>query len=217
MKIQNLSSINSMLHHFISELRDIHIQKDSMRFRRNVERIGEIMSYEISKTLSYKPIAITTPLGVKNSFIIDDEIVIISVLRAGLALHQGFLNYFDKSENGFIASYRKHVGDSHDFEIAIEYAAMPDLSGKTLILVDPMLATGQSLVDVCAKIIQSNKPKNIHLACAIATPVGIKNVQDNLPKDCTLWVADIDEGLNEKKYIIPGLGDAGDLAYGSKI
>ena len=217
MQIHTLSRHNSLLLHFLSELRDTEIQKDSMRFRRNVERIGEIMAYEMSKTLLYSPIQIKTPLGTKDTYVIADKIVLVSVLRAGLTLHNGFLNYFDRAENGFIASYRKHKGNSNVFEIAIEYNALPSLENKTLILVDPMLATGQSLVDVCKKIIELSPPKKIHLACAIATPEGINNVTSNLPETCSLWIADIDKGLNEQKYIIPGLGDAGDLAYGSKL
>lgn len=217
MNIHYISEENSVLNHFLSQLREVNIQKDSMRFRKNMERIGEIMAYEISKKLTYSDIAITTPLGVKNTTKISEEVVLCSILRAGLTLHQGFLNYFDAAENGFISAYRNHYNSDENFDILVEYQAVPNMTDKTLILVDPMLATGQSLVAVLNKILGTHQPKEIHIAVVIAAPEGIKYVSENLPKNCHLWVASLDEKLNEKNYIVPGLGDAGDLAYGTKL
>jgi uracil phosphoribosyltransferase len=217
MSIQYISEENSVLNHFLGQLREVTIQKDSMRFRRNMERIGEIMAYEISKKLTYNNIAITTPLGIKNTSVIENKIVLCSILRAGLTLHQGFLNYFDAAENGFISAYRNHYNSDEKFDILVEYQAVPDMNDKTLVLVDPMLATGQSLVAVLNKILGTHHPKEIHIAVVIAAPEGIKYMSENLPKNCHLWIASLDEKLNEKNYIIPGLGDAGDLAYGTKL
>ncbi len=217
MKIHHLSEKNSVLNHFLGEIRDVNIQKDRLRFRRNIERIGEIMAYEISKDLHYKNWAITTPLGVKNSTKISDKIVICSILRAGLTLHNGFLNYFDGAENGFISAYRFHPNNDDNFEIKVEYEAISDINDSNLILVDPMLATGQSIVAVFNKLIAKGAPKEIHLAVVIAAPEGIKYLESLLPDNCHLWIASIDEKLNEKNYIIPGLGDAGDLAFGTKL
>ncbi|WP_396165767.1 uracil phosphoribosyltransferase [Flavobacterium sp.] len=217
MNIHNISEENSVLNHFLIQIREVTIQKDSMRFRRNMERIGETMAYEISKKLTYSDIAITTPLGIKNTTKIAEEIVLCSILRAGLTLHQGFLNYFDAAENGFISAYRNHYNSDENFDILVEYQAVPNMTDKTLILVDPMLATGQSLVAVLNKILDTHQPKEIHIAVVIAAPEGIKYVSENLPKNCHLWVGSLDEKLNEKNYIVPGLGDAGDLAYGTKL
>jgi uracil phosphoribosyltransferase len=217
MNIHYISKENSVLNHFLTQLREVTIQKDSMRFRRNMERIGEIMAYEISKKLTYSDIAITTPLGIKNTSEIAEEIVLCSILRAGLTLHQGFLNYFDAAENGFISAYRNHYNSDENFDILVEYQAVPNMNNKTLVLVDPMLATGQSLVVVLNKILATHQPKEIHIAVVIAAPEGIKYVTENLPKNCHLWIASLDEKLNGKNYIVPGLGDAGDLAYGTKL
>jgi uracil phosphoribosyltransferase len=217
MKIHHLSEKNSVLNHFLGEIRDQNIQKDRLRFRRNIERIGEIMAYEISRVLNYKYWEISTPLGVKKSYKIDDKIVVCSILRAGLTLHNGFLNYFDTAENGFISAYRFHPNNDADFEIKVEYNAVSDINGANLILVDPMLATGQSIVAVFNKLISKGAPKQIHLAVVIAAPEGIDYLVSNLPDYCHLWIASIDEKLNEKNYIIPGLGDAGDLAFGNKL
>ena len=217
MNIHYISQENSVLNQFLSQLRDVAIQKDSMRFRRNMERIGEIMAYEISKKLRYNNIAITTPLGVKNTSEIAEKIVLCSILRAGLTLHQGFLNYFDCAENGFISAYRNHYNSDENFDVLVEYQAVPNMNNKTLILVDPMLATGQSLIAVLNKILATQQPKEIHIAVVIAAPEGIKYLEENLPENCHLWVASLDDKLNEKNYIIPGLGDAGDLAYGNKL
>jgi len=217
MKIHHLSEKNSVLNHFLGEIRDQNIQKDRLRFRRNIERIGEIMAYEMSKVLDYKSWEISTPLGLKKSSEINAKIVICSILRAGLPLHNGFLNYFDGAENGFISAYRFHPNNDTYFEIKVEYDAVSDINGANLMLVDPMLATGQSIVAVFNKLISKGLPKEIHLAVVIAAPEGIKYLESHLPDNCHLWIASIDERLNEKNYIIPGLGDAGDLAFGSKL
>jgi uracil phosphoribosyltransferase len=216
MNIHYISEQNSILNHFLTQLRDVNIQKDSMRFRKNIERIGEIMAYELSKKLEYKDIAVQTPLGVKHTTTIAENIVLCSILRAGLALHQGFMNFFDDAENGFVSAYRHHYNNDDDFDILVEYKATPTLTNKSLILIDPMLATGQSLVAVLNKLLVDHNPTQIHIAVVIAAPEGIKFLEENLPNNCNLWVASLDEKLNEKDYIVPGLGDAGDLAYGNK-
>jgi len=217
MQIHNISKNNSILNHFLAEIRAVEIQKDSMRFRKNMERIGEIMAYEISKELHYQEIAVTTPLGVKQTAAIADKVVLCSILRAGLALHSGFTNFFDHAENGFVSAYRHHPNNDDFFDILIEYKAMPSLENKTLILIDPMLATGQSIVAVLNKLNLEQTPKEIHIAVVIAAPEGIAYLEKNTPSNCRLWVASLDEKLNEKNYIIPGLGDAGDLAFGDKL
>jgi uracil phosphoribosyltransferase len=217
MNVHYISEQNSILNHFLTQLRDVNIQKDSMRFRKNIERIGEIMAYELSKNLEYKDIAVQTPLGVKHTTTIAENIVLCSILRAGLALHQGFMNFFDDAENGFVSAYRHHYNNDDEFDILVEYKATPTLTNKSLILIDPMLATGQSLVAVLNKLLADHQPTQIHIAVVIAVPEGIKYLEENLPDNCHLWVASLDEKLNEKNYIIPGLGDAGDLAYGNKL
>ncbi len=217
MQIHYLSEANSVLNHFLGQIRNIHVQKDSMRFRRNIERIGEIMAYELSKNLNYKPIEIQTPLGIKKTTQIEDQLVLCSILRAGLPLHLGFLNYFDDSENGFVSAYRYHKDDQDEFEIKVEYQAVPTIDNKNLLLIDPMLATGQSMVAVLNKLIEKGKPKEIHIAVVIAAPEGIAYLEKQLPDHYHLWVATLDENLNHKNYIVPGLGDAGDLAYGNKL
>ncbi|WP_130734791.1 uracil phosphoribosyltransferase [Flavobacterium sp. J27] len=217
MHIHYISEENSILNHFLAQIRDVSIQKDSMRFRKNIERIGEIMAYELSKTLEYKSIQVQTPLGIKNTTQISDNVVLCSILRAGLALHTGFMNIFDAADNGFVSAYRYHPNNDTEFEIRVEYQAAPNLENKTLILIDPMLATGQSIVAVLHKLHLEQKPKEIHVAVAIAAPEGIQFLEENLPGNVHLWVAALDEKLNEKNYILPGLGDAGDLAYGIKL
>jgi uracil phosphoribosyltransferase len=182
-----------------------------------MERIGEIMAYELSKNLEYKKIDVQTPLGIKQTTTIADHLVLCSILRAGLALHTGFMNIFDNAENGFISAYRHHYNKDDKFEILVEYQAAPSFEDKNLILIDPMLATGQSIVAVLQKLHLEQKPKTIHIAVVIAAPEGIAFLEKNLPNNCHLWVAALDDKLNEKNYIIPGLGDAGDLAYGSKL
>lgn len=217
MKIHHLLENNSILNKFVAEIRDETIQKDSLRFRRNIERIGEILGYELSKKLAYSPKQITTPLGTKTINLISEKIVLCSILRAGLPLHQGLLNYFDDAENAFISAYRNHPDGSKNFDIVIEYFASPSIDNKTLLLADPMLATGKSLVGVYEGIKKFGTPKNIHLICVIASTAGIDFVKKHFPKETTLWVAAIDNTLNDNGYIVPGLGDAGDLAYGAKL
>ena len=217
MHIHNLSEENSILNTFVSELRDVNVQKDSMRFRRNIERIGEVLSYEISKSLSYKTQQITTPLAETKVQAIENEIVLCSILRAGVPLHNGLLNYFDKAENAFISAYRHHLENPESFEIIVEYLACPDLEGKTLILADPMVATGQSLLATFEALKPFGTPKEIHLAAVIGAQEGIDFIVENFPENTHLWIATIDKDLNDKGYIVPGLGDAGDLAFGDKL
>lgn len=217
MEIHYLSENNSVLNHFLSQIRNISVQKDSMRFRRNIERIGEIMAYEMSKSLQYKAVEIQTPLGIKKTTEIAEQLVLCSILRAGLTLHQGFLNYFDHAENGFISAYRHHPNHDDYFDILVEYQAIADINNKNVLLLDPMLATGQSIVAVFNKLMERGTPKEIHIAVIIAAPEGIEYLKQHLPDSCHLWIASLDEKLNEKSYIVPGLGDAGDLAYGNKL
>ena len=217
MTVHHISENNSILNQFIAEIRDVNIQKDSLRFRRNIERIGEILSYEISKELSYSVKNITTPLGNKSIDLPKNEIVLCSILRAGLPLHQGLLNYFDNAENAFISAYRHHPKNNEEFEIVVEYFASPSIENKTLLLADPMLATGQSLVAVYEAIKKYGTPKELHIVAVIGAKEGIEFVKDHFPKDTHLWIATIDDTLNENGYIVPGLGDAGDLAFGPKL
>ena len=216
MKIHHLAAQPSILNKYLAEIRDVDVQKDSMRFRRNIERIGEFMANEVSKTLRYKPVDVHTPLGIKKIWLPDDHIVIASVLRAGLPLHYGLLNIFDHAENAFISAYRKHTGEN-EFEIKVEYLAMPPLDGKVLLLADPMLATGRSLASVYRILTENHQPLRTHIISVIAAPEGIEYLQSVMPEETELWIADIDERLDDKSYIIPGLGDAGDLAFGQKI
>ncbi|MBO3115211.1 uracil phosphoribosyltransferase [Winogradskyella sp. DF17] len=218
MKIHNLSEKPSILNTFISELRDISIQKDRMRFRRNIERIGEIICYELSKSLHYKPHSIKSPLGSQTSELPQDDIVLCSILRAGIPLHNGLLNYFDKADNAFISAYRKHdTSGFNSFKIEVEYLACPNLEGKTLILADPMLATGQSIVSTLKALQSFGTPKKIHLVSIIGAKPGIEYVSEYVSTDVILWIGTIDKELNSQSYIVPGLGDAGDLAYGQKL
>ncbi len=203
MHIHYISEQNSILNRFLGEIRDVTIQKDSMRFRKNIERIGEIMAYELSKTLEYKNIEVQTSLGIKHTTTIADQVVLCSILRAGLALHTGFMSVFDDAENGFVSAYRHHYDNDDKFEILVEYQAAPSIENKNLILIDPMLATGQSMVAVFHKLNLKQKPKEIHIAVVIAAPEGIAYLEKNLPENCHLWVAALDEKLNEKNYIVP--------------
>lgn len=218
MIIHDLSKQKSLLNTFISEIRDITIQKDSMRFRRNIERIGEVLGYELSKKLNYEPKLIQTPLQECNVDLPENNIVICSILRAGVPLHNGLLNYFDRAENAFISAYRHHKNDDPDkFEIIVEYLASPCLDEKTLVLADPMLATGQSLVSTFEALKPFGTPKHIHLVSVIASENGVEYVKNIFPASTHLWVGVIDKKLDNKGYIVPGLGDAGDLAYGTKL
>ena len=211
----NLSTQHSLVSNWVAELRDIEIQQDRMRFRRNLERIAEVAAYEISKTLSWEEKEITTPMGVSVMKVLAQQPVLGNILRAGIPMHQGLLNYFDKADNAFISAYRKHHRDG-SFEISLEYVTCPNLEGRVLILADPMLATGSSLVKTIQHLRDDGVPAEIHIVCAIACTVGIEYVQRNEPK-VKIWCGAIDEELTAKSYIVPGLGDAGDLAYGSKI
>jgi uracil phosphoribosyltransferase len=220
MKVVNLSEQPSLLNQYLKELRSIDIQKDSMRFRRNIERIGEIMAVEISRHLTYATEQVKTPLAVADIEIPQDKIVLGTLLRAGLPMHQGFLNMFDQAENAFISAYRQEtIGRRGEMQIEIisEYLAAPSVEGKTLILVDPMLATGLSMEVAYKALLSHGTPKHLHMACLFGTPQAIQHLSDNLPEDATLWCAVIDPKLNEKKYIVPGLGDAGDLCFGEKL
>ena len=212
MIVNTLDSKNSLLNKFISEIRDVTVQKDSMRFRRNIERIGEILAYELSQSLSYENKVVTTPLGTKIVPVPKNDIVLCSILRAGLPLHNGLLNYFDDAENAFISAYRKHINET-EFEIKVEYFASPSLEGKTLILADPMLATGQSILSVYDGLKNHGTPKEIILACVIGSTEAIELLQKHFPPTTKLWIATVDNKLNNKGYIVPGLGDAGDLAF----
>lgn len=215
--IHNLASQNSIFNQYISEIRDVEIQKDSMRFRRNLERMGEIFAYEISKTLPFNAVQTTTSLGVADTKVLADQPIIGTILRAGLPLHLGILNYFDKAQNAFISAYRRHH-KNNTFEIILEYVACPDLTDKTLILCDPMLATGASMVLTYKALLAKGIPKHTHIVTAVASQVGIDYLKANMPSvNYTLWCGAIDEELTAHSYIVPGLGDAGDLAFGSKL
>jgi uracil phosphoribosyltransferase len=218
MVVNNLGKNNSILNQFMAELRDIHIHGDRLRFRKNIERIGEIMSYEISKVLQYKTVNVQTPLGAKLVPVPDEQIVLATILRAGLPFHQGFLSYFDKAENAFISASRKYNEDHSAFTIEVGYLSSPSIEGKTLILIDPMLATGSSLDSGYQTLLQRGNPAKIHVACVIASQQGVEAACKIFPEDkTTIWAADVDPYLDDKAYIVPGLGDAGDLAYGEKV
>ena len=215
MEVYNFSDHNSIYNDFLSELRDVDVQKDRMRFRRNLERLGEISAYEISKKLISSNKNIVTPLGTSSMNIINEELVLATILRAGLPLHQGLLNYFDKAENCFISAYRKHTSNE-DFEVEIEYMSSPDLNNKTILLNDPMLASGRSMVLAYKALLERGSPGKIHVVSVIASAEGVDFVKNNLPDTTTIWVGGIDPEMTAESYIVPGLGDAGDLAYGSK-
>lgn len=214
--VEILESKSSVFNQFIAEIRDVNIQKDSMRFRRNLERMGEIFAYEISKTLDYASQDVTTPLGVAHIKLPTEQLVIGSILRAGLPLHQGLLNYFDKAQNAFISAYRKSHKDGK-FDIQIEFVSSPDLTDKVLILSDPMLATGSSMALTFKALLQKGLPKHTHIVTILASVEGLEYVKKNLPANTTIWVGAVDDELTAQSYIVPGLGDAGDLAYGKKI
>jgi uracil phosphoribosyltransferase len=215
--IQNLSQKNSLFNQFIAEIRDAEVQKDSMRFRRNLERIGEIFAYEISKTMPFIEEETTTPLGVAITRKLADQPVIAAILRAGLPLHNGVLNYFDRAQNAFISAYRRHH-KNNTFEIMLEYIACPDINDKTVILCDPMLASGSSVVVTYKALLSKGQPRHTHIVTAIACTQGLDYVRASMPgNNYTLWCGAIDEELTAQAYIVPGLGDAGDLAYGDKL
>ena len=220
MKVINLSEQPSLLNQCLKEMRSIDTQKDSMRFRRNIERIGEMMAVEISRTFTYVEEEVQTPLAIAKIDVPQDKVVLGTLLRAGLPMHQGFLNMMDGAENAFISAYRQEtIGKKGQVQIEIvsEYLAAPSIEGKTLILVDPMLATGLSMEVAYKALLSHGTPKHVHLACLFGTPQAIEHLSKTMPQDTTLWCAVIDPVLNEKKYIVPGLGDAGDLCFGEKL
>ena len=239
MKIHNFAESNSIINHYMAELRDKNYQKNRLTFRHNVERVGELMAYEVSKTLEYKPKTVKTPLGTyevsktleykpKNiktplgsidiPLMKQEDIVLATVLRAGLPFHQGFLNVFDGADNAFVSAYRMYINREHtEVGVHAEYIATPSVKGRTLIIADPMLATGGSMAAAIEALLEAGKPKAIHVCCVIAAPEGIEVVKEILPDDSTIWCASIDQGMNEQKYIVPGFGDCGDLCFGEKL
>ncbi|MBD5226054.1 MAG: uracil phosphoribosyltransferase [Bacteroidales bacterium] len=216
MKVINFAEQHSLISQYMTELRDVNIQKDMLRFRRNLERIGEIMAYEISKTLDYKTVTTTTPLTTTQSDVIATQLVLATIFRAGVPFHQGFLNYFDHAQNAFVSAYRKYK-EKENFDICIEYLASPRLDGKTLILADPMLATGASMELSYRALLTKGEPAHIHVASVVASRQAVEFVKKHFPEDkTTLWIGAVDPEINAHSYIVPGLGDAGDLAYGIK-
>jgi len=215
MKVIDFSQGNSVVNKFVAELRDVNIQNDRLRFRRNVERIGEVAAYEISRTLHYETIDVTTPLGIAPVDVPSDQIVVGTILRAGLPLHTGVLNVFDDAENAFVSAYRKYDSE-YRFDIHIEYIASPPLDGKVLIITDPMLATGGSMELAYEALQTKGTPEKVHVVSIIASRAAVHYIEEHFPEDTTLWVAAIDERLDSHKYIVPGLGDAGDLCFGEK-
>jgi len=210
-----LNEKNSIINQFLAEIRDVEVQKDRMRFRRNMERIGEMAAIEISKTFPYVAKEVTTPLGIAQINVLEEQPVVGTILRAGLPLHQGILNYFDHADNAFVSAYRKHHKDG-SFDIRLDYVSAPSLNNRILILVDPMLATGSSMVVTFKALLQHGKPKHTHIVAALASAEGLEYVKSHLPSDVSIWIGAVDEELTAQSYIVPGLGDAGDLAYGTK-
>lgn len=213
--VYEINSKNSIFNSFIAEIRDEKIQKDSMRFRRNLERIAEVMAYEVSKTLSYREVSVTTPLGVSETSILAEQPVIATILRAGLAMHHGFLNYFDKSDSAFVTAYRKYKNAEH-FDIHVEYVTAPDITDKVLIINDPMLATGQSMIAAYKGLLKYGKPSKVIICVAIASQEAIDFVRKYVPAGTDIYAGAIDHELTAQSYIVPGLGDVGDLAFGKK-
>jgi uracil phosphoribosyltransferase len=212
-----LVSRPSVADHFIAELRDVQVQKDPMRFRRNLERVGEVLAYELSRTLAYEEQEVTTPLAVARGRRLTEQPVLATILRAGLPMHQGMLNYFDRADNAFISAYRKHRKGTDSFDIEVEYLSSPSLEGRVLVLCDPMLATGQSMVLVHRALQRLGKPRSLHVVSAIASSEGLEYAKLHLPAGTRFWIGAIDEEMTAQSYIVPGLGDAGDLAYGEKM
>ena len=218
MKIINFAEQNSVMNQYMAELRDKTYQKNRLLFRNNVQRIGEMMAFELSKTLTYKAKTVTTPLGTLDIPLPKDDLLIATVLRAGLPFHEGFLHVFDKAANGFVSAYRMYTNREHtEVGIHTEYMAAPSCKGKTLVIVDPMLATGGSMAASYEALIKTGHPKEVHICCVIATPEGLDVLRQTLPDDATVWCAAIDPGMNANKYIVPGFGDCGDLCYGEKL
>ena len=215
--VVELGRENSVLNAFIAEIRDEHVQKDPLRFRRNMERIGEVMAYEMSRTFEFEEREVITPLGTARMQLPREQPVLATILRAGLALHQGLLNVFDRADNAFISAYRKHRKGEDGFDIEVEYLSSPSLEDRVLVISDPMLATGRSMVMVYRAMQRLGKPKALHIVSAIASAEGIEHVKTHLPANTRIWVAAVDEEMTAQAYIVPGLGDAGDLAYGNKL
>lgn len=213
--VVNFSEQNSVANTFIAELRDSKIQSDPLRFRFNLERLGEIMAYEISKKLSYRPLSIETTLGIANTQVVADQVVLGAILRAGLPFHQGLLRIFDRAANAFVSAYRKHHKDG-TFEIQLEYVSCPPLDGKVLIIADPMLATGASMGIALKQLTEFGQPKSVHIVTAIASTYGLEHIRRLFP-EARVWMGALDEELTAKSFIVPGLGDAGDLSYGVKV
>lgn len=218
MKIINFAEQNTIINQYMAELRDKSYQKNRLLFRNNIHRIGEMMAFELSKVLEYKPKTVTTPLGTLDIPLPKEDLLIATVLRAGLPFHEGFLHVFDKAANGFVSAYRMYTNREHtEVGIHTEYMAAPSSKNKTLVIVDPMLATGGSMAASYEALVKSGTPKSVHIACVIATPEGLDVLKDTLPEDSTVWCAAIDPGMNANKYIVPGFGDAGDLCFGEKL
>ncbi len=217
MELFNLSQEVSLVNPLLAELRDVDIQGDPLRFRRNIERLGELFAWEIGRRMPYVERAVTTPLGTATVPVLREQPVLATILRAGLPLHQGLLNIFDRADNAFISAFRKHEGDEASFEVEIEYLAAPSLDDRIVVLCDPMLATGSSMVLAYQALLARGTPAHTHVATVIASRAGVECIQRELPDNCTLWVAAVDEELNDRAYIVPGLGDAGDLCYGDKV
>jgi len=215
--VNTIGEHNSLFNQFIAEIRNVNIQNDPLRFRKNLERVGEIFAYEISKELQYTQTQVETPLGTSTMQLMDDQVVVASILRAGLPIHNGLLNYFDRAENGFISAYRKFTDDG-EFKIHFEYIAAPSIEGKVVILADPMLATGSSMELAYKALLSKGTPKHVHVVSVIASQQGLDHITQNLPKEnITFWMGAVDQELNTKSYIVPGCGDAGDLAFGAKL
>lgn len=215
--VMELVKQRSVAAHFLAEMRDAEVQKDAMRFRRNLERVGEVLAYELSRTLEYEEREVTTPLGQARVEQLVEQPVLATILRAGLPLHQGMLNYFDRADNAFISAYRKHRKGEDAFDIEVEYLSSPSLHDRVLVICDPMLATGQSMVLVYKALLRLGKPKALHVVSAIASNEGIEYAKLHLPAGTRFWIGAIDEEMTAQAYIVPGLGDAGDLAYGRKL
>jgi uracil phosphoribosyltransferase len=214
--VHNLSIQNSIVNQFVAEMRDVQIQRDRMRFRKNLERLGEIFAYEISKTLEYEETEVITPLGIASMRVLVSQPIVGTILRAGLPLHYGLLNYFDQADNAFISAYRRHHKDG-SFDIKLDYIGAPAIQDRELILCDPMLATGGSIVMTYKALLEKGVPRHTHIVSALASTMGIEHVKRNLPSNVTIWSAAVDDELTAQSYIVPGLGDAGDLAFGSKL
>jgi uracil phosphoribosyltransferase len=215
--VYELVKQHSVASHFLAELRDVEVQRDPMRFRKNLERIGEVIAYEMSKCLTYEAKEVTTPLGVAQVSLVQEQPVLATILRAGLPMHQGMLNFFDRADNAFVSAYRKHRKGTDSFDIEVEYLSSPSLDDRILVLCDPMLATGQSMVLVYRALLRLGKPKALHVVSAIASSEGLEYAKLHLPAGTRFWIGAVDEEMTAQSYIVPGLGDAGDLAYGAKL